>query len=62
MYGGPKYLLNNNITNVVPVIHAIHRKTDTNNSKQQPILSILKYLISKKRASPNLAGLSVRLP
>jgi hypothetical protein len=31
MCGGPKYLLDNNITNTTHVIHAIHRHATNNN-------------------------------
>jgi hypothetical protein len=41
MCGGPKYLLDNNITNTIHVIHAIHRTRD----QQQQNNSI--YLVFK---------------
>jgi hypothetical protein len=41
MCGGPKYLLDNNITNTIHIIHAIHRACD----KQQQNNSI--YLVFK---------------
>jgi hypothetical protein len=42
MCGRPKYLLDNNITNTIHVIHNIHRASQTTTTKQQQILSFQK--------------------